>query len=617
MLRKIQLFILACIMSSFSAFSMEVDLVHPSSWWVGMKNTSLQVMLHGENLAGSQVTLSSDKIKIDEIVNLENPNYLILYLDVSKAEPEKFTIELRKGKEKKSIPYELKARNNELKAQGFTSEDVLYLIMPDRFANGNPSNDVVKGMREGKVDRANPSARHGGDIQGIRNHLDYIADLGVTAIWLNPVQENDMTGGSYHGYAITNYYEVDKRFGSNEEFVSLVDESHQKGLKVVMDMIFNHCGSEHIFFTDKPAHDWFNFQENFTQTSYKTIPQFDPYTSTYDFEAAVDGWFVEVMPDLNQRNRHVAKYLTQNSIWWIEYAGIDGIRQDTHPYADFDFMSNWCKEVREEYPDFSIVGETWLNTNVAISYWQENSKLAYPKNSHLPVVMDFPMAYLLNSAFDEETSTWSQGLSKFYEYLAEDRVYANPNNLLIFFDNHDMTRFYATEEQTKDFNRYKQALAFLLTTRGIPELYYGTEILMYGNKDNGDGALRKDFPGGWADDSVNAFHSSGRTEAQQRVFDYTKKLLNWRKGNKVVSKGSLKHFSPTDQVYVYKRSYEDNSILVILNGSKEKKEIDLQQYAEVLDTVQMGKDVISGKTFDLTQRALTLEGKDVVILELR
>ena len=616
MIKKINILFLAFLLSTASAFAMKVEQVEPANWWAGMKNTSLQIMLYGKDLTGSSVSISSDQVKIDEVVSLENPNYLVLYLDISKAQPENFTITLKKGKKSQEIPYELKARNTKTKAQGFNSSDVLYLIMPDRFANGNPDNDVVKGMRDQKLDRSNPDGRHGGDIAGITNNLDYIADLGVTAIWLNPVQENDMTGGSYHGYAITDYYNVDKRFGSNEEFVDMVDKSHQKGLKVVMDMIFNHCGSEHIFFTDKPAHDWFNFQDNFTQTSYKTIPQFDPYASEYDMKAAVDGWFVEVMPDLNQRNRHVAKYLTQNSIWWIEYAGIDGIRQDTHPYADFDFMSKWCLDVRNEYPDFTIVGETWLNTNVAISYWQENSRLSYPKNSHLPVVMDFPLTYILNSAFDQETSMWGEGLSKFYEYFAEDIVYANPNNLLTFLDNHDTSRFYQNEEQTKDFNRYKQALALMLTTRGIPEIYYGTEIMMFGDKGKGDGHLRKDFPGGWEGDAVNSFEANGRTEAENRVFDYTKKLLNWRKNNKIVSEGSLKQFSPTDQIYAYQRSHEGKSIFVIFNGSKKDKTFSLSPYAEVLKGVKSGKDVISGKTFDLTQEEMTLSQKDVIILEL-
>lgn len=591
-------------------------MVHPSFWWAGMKNTELQVMLHGDNLAGSTVSISSDKVKISEVISLENPNYLVLYLDLAAATPEEFTITLKQGKKTTNIPYEIKERTNRVKAQGFTSKDVLYLIMPDRFANGNAKNDVVKSLKDKNTDRQNPSARHGGDIAGIQNNVGYLADLGVTAIWLNPVQENDMKETSYHGYAITDYYKVDERIGTNDEFIEFVDKSHDNGLKVVMDMIFNHCGSEHIFFKEKPTHDWFNFQDNYTQTSYKTIPQFDPYASKYDMAKAVDGWFVSVMPDLNHRNRHVARYLVQNSIWWIEYGGIDGIRQDTHPYADFDFMSDWCKEVLTEYPGFSIVGETWLNSNVGISFWQANSKLAYPRNSHLPVVMDFPLQGIMNQAFDEETTDWSRGLSRIYEYLAEDIVYADPKNLLVFFDNHDTNRFNNTQEKAENVKRYKQALAFLLTTRGIPQLYYGTEIAMVGDKGKGDGFVREDFPGGWSEDTVNAFTAAGRNNLQNEVFNYTKKLLNWRKGNEVISDGELIQFSPQKEVYFYVRQLSNKAVLVVINGSDSDREVELERYKEVLDLYNTGKDIISDDTIDLRSETLKLSGRDVYILEL-
>ena len=354
--------------------------------------------------------------------------------------------------------------------------------MPDRFANGNPENDVVPGMRESKVDRADMYARHGGDLKGIKDHLDYFTDLGVTAIWLNPIQKNDMGGGSYHGYAITDYYEVDPRFGDNEEFRQLVRAAHEKGLKIVMDMIFNHCGSEHFFFKDKPSDNWFNFQDHFVQTGYQTMPQMDVHRSDYDKVKNVDGWFTRSMPDLNQRNRHVASYLIQNSIWWIEYAGINGIRQDTHPYADFDMMARWCRAVNAEYPDFNIVGETWVGSNVGVSFWQKDSKVAYPRNSCLPSVMDFPLMNIMSSAFG-----WNNGLASIYDYLSQDIVYADPMNLLVFLDNHDTSRFYKVPP-TGDLNRFKQALAFLLTVRGIPQIYYGTEILMAADKSEGDGA---------------------------------------------------------------------------------------------------------------------------------
>ncbi|MDE6180317.1 MAG: alpha-amylase, partial [Phocaeicola sp.] len=409
-------------------------------------------------------------------------------MDLSEATPQTFHITLKQGKKQTVIPYEIKQRTTgSSEVKGFNSGDVLYLIMPDRFANGDPSNDIVPGMLEAKVDRNDPFARHGGDLAGITDHLDYLSNLGVTAIWLNPIQENDMKEGSYHGYAITDYYQVDRRLGSNEEFRELVEQAHGKGMKVVMDMIFNHCGSENYLFKDMPSKDWFNFKGSYTQTSYKTASVQDIHASAYERKIAVDGWFTESMPDLNQRNRHVARYLIQSSIWWIEYTGINGIRQDTHPYADFDMMSQWCKAVTDEYPEFNIVGETWLNSNVLVSFWQKDSKLAAPRNSNLRTVMDFPLMEQMNKAFDEETTDWHGGLYRLYDYLTQDLVYADPMNLLVFLDNHDTSRFCIKEEAGRKTDRYKQALVFLLTTRGIPQIYYGTEILMAADKANGDG----------------------------------------------------------------------------------------------------------------------------------
>ena len=420
-----------------------IKKVAPTFWWAGMKNPELQILLYGDRISSADVSLSADNITLQEVVKQENPNYLVLYLDLSKAAPQNFDIILKQGKKQTKIPYELKQRRpNASAVEGFDSSDVLYLIMPDRFANGNPSNDIIPGMLEGNVDRNEPFARHGGDLKGIENHLDYIADLGVTSIWLNPIQENDMKEGSYHGYAITDYYQVDRRFGSNEEFRKLTQEANAKGLKVVMDMIFNHCGSDNYLFKDMPSKDWFNFEGNYVQTSFKTATQMDPYASDYEKKIAIDGWFTLTMPDFNQRNRHVATYLIQSSIWWIEYAGINGIRQDTHPYADFDMMARWCKAVNEEYPKFNIVGETWLGNNALISYWQKDSRLAYPKNSNLPTVMDFPLMEEMNKAFDEETTEWNGGLFRLYEYLSQDIVYSHPMSLLTFLDNHDTSRFY-------------------------------------------------------------------------------------------------------------------------------------------------------------------------------
>ena len=596
-----------------NARAMEIKKVAPSFWWAGMKNPELQILLYGEDLALSDVSVSGEGIYLKETVRQDNPNYLLLYLDLSEAKAQTFQILLKHGKKKLQIPYELKSRVRRGEdVKGFTSEDVLYLIMPDRFANGNPENDVVDGMREKKIDRADSFARHGGDIQGISNHLDYIADLGVTAIWLNPTQENDMESGSYHGYAITDYYQIDRRFGSNEDFCALVEKAHERNLKVVMDMIFNHCGSENYLFKDKPSKEWFNYHSNYVQTSFKTASVMDIHASAFEKKIATDGWFTSVMPDFNQRNRHVARYLIQSSIWWIEYAGINGIRQDTHPYADFDFMSQWCKEVLDEYPYFNIVGETWLNSNVLVSYWQKDSKLAAPLNSNLPTVMDFPLQALINQAFDEETGEWGGGLYKLYDYQTQDLVYANPMNLLTFLDNHDTSRFAQTDEMAKNLKRYKQAMVFLLTTRGIPQIYYGTEILMTGDKGKGDGDLRKDFPGGWQGDTRNCFAKNGRTALENEAFEFTRQLLNWRKGNQVIGKGSLKHYSIQNGVYVYQREFNGKSVVIIMNGTDDSKELDLAPYQEILPR-ENALDVLTGKNVNLSGK-LCLDGRENLIL---
>lgn len=590
-----------------------IKKVAPTFWWAGMKNPELQVLLYGDDISSSEVSISSKDIYLKEIVRQSNSNYLIIYLDLNDAKAQKFDIILTKGRKVTKVPYELKERTRKgSDIEGFTSSDVLYLIMPDRFANGNPENDVVPGMLENKVDRNEQYARHGGDFKGISEHLDYISDLGVTAVWLNPTQENDMKDGSYHGYAITDYYQIDRRFGSNEEFLQLVNEAHGKGLKVVMDMIFNHCGSENYLFKDRPQDDWFNFRSNYVQTSFKTASVMDIHASDYEKAIATDGWFTQVMPDLNQRNRHVARYLIQSSIWWIEYAGINGIRQDTHPYADYDFMSTWCKEVLEEYPHFNIVGETWLNSNVLVSYWQKDSKLAAPKNSNLPTVMDFPLTDLMTKAFDEETTEWSGGLYRLYDYHTQDFVYANPMSLLTFLDNHDTSRFCKNEEDSKNITRYKQAITYLLTTRGIPQIYYGTEILMAADKSEGDGYLRRDFPGGWKGDKVNCFTREGRTELQNEAFDYTRKLLNFRKGNEAICKGTMKHFAIRNGIYVYERKYNDSSVVVVMNGTDENQTLNLAPYKEVLPKSE-AIDFITGKKVALKDELL-LEKRGILLL---
>lgn len=582
----------------------------PAFWWSGMKNPELQLMVYGENIASFRPSVSYPGVKLKSSVALESPNYLLVYLDVENAQPGTFDITFTKDKKQIKMPYELKARKKDAcKIKGFDSSDVLYLIMPDRFANGDPSNDNLVMKTTYKTDRNDPSARHGGDLAGIEKHLDYIEDLGVTAIWLNPVLENDMQGGSYHGYATTNYYRVDPRFGTNEDYVRLIDKTHAKGMRVVMDMIFNHCGSDHIWMKDVPSKDWFNNLDKYVETSHVKEVYFDPYASEYDTKRMVDGWFVPSMPDLNQRNPHVATYLIQNSIWWIEYSGVDGIRQDTYPYADYKMMVDWCNAIYREYPDYNIVGEAWMNQTMGTAFWQKDSKLNERGNTMLKSVMDFRLMGLSHSAFFGDAG----GMQALYEHLAYDYAYADIYNVLRFLDNHDTDRFLPAMPEKLD--AFKQGIAFMLTIPGIPQFYYGTELLMNGTKQKGDGYIRLDVPGGWPGDAVNQFEASGRTDIQNEAWNYMQKLLKWRKGNEVIAKGKMKHFVPQNGVYVYARNLNGKQVVVIMNGNAKESVLPLDRYDEVLKGYTSGKDVITGKVVSL-QKELTLGAKDVLVLEL-
>ena len=582
----------------------------PAFWWSGMKNPELQLMVYGENIASFRPSVSYPGVKLKSSVALESPNYLLVYLDVENAQPGTFDITFTKDKKQIKMPYELKARKKDAcKIKGFDSSDVLYLIMPDRFANGDPSNDNLVMKTTYKTDRNDPSARHGGDLAGIEKHLDYIEDLGVTAIWLNPVLENDMQGGSYHGYATTNYYRVDPRFGTNEDYVRLIDKTHAKGMRVVMDMIFNHCGSDHIWMKDVPSKDWFNNLDKYVETSHVKEVYFDPYASEYDTKRMVDGWFVPSMPDLNQRNPHVATYLIQNSIWWIEYSGVDGIRQDTYPYADYKMMVDWCNAIYREYPDYNIVGEAWMNQTMGTAFWQKDSKLNERGNTMLKSVMDFRLMGLSHSAFFGDAG----GMQALYEHLAYDYAYADIYNVLRFLDNHDTDRFLPAMPEKLD--AFKQGIAFMLTIPGIPQFYYGTELLMNGTKQKGDGYIRLDVPGGWPGDAVNQFEASGRSDIQNEAWNYMQKLLKWRKGNEVIAKGKMKHFVPQNGVYVYARNLNGKQVVVIMNGNAKESVLPLDRYDEILKGYTSGKDVITGKVVSL-QKELTLGAKDVLVLEL-
>ena len=587
--------------------------IEPHFWWSGMQEAELQLMVHGKDIASYKATINSELVTLKEAVILDSPNYQVLYLDLSDSRPGKFEITFTKGRKKQIYNYELKERNPErVNIDSFDSSDVLYLIMPDRFANGNPDNDQIPMRTPYKVDREHHSLRHGGDLKGINDRLDYLIDLGVTAIWLNPVLENDMVDGSYHGYATTDYYKVDPRFGTNEEYVELIANANKKGLKVVMDMIFNHCGSDHPWMEDLPSEDWINNMDEYVQTSHLKEVLFDSYASDYDKWKMVDGWFVPTMPDLNQRNRHVAKYLIQNSIWWIEYSGVNGIRQDTYPYADYDMMIDWCEAIYKEYPDYNIVGEAWLNNSIGTAVWQQGSTLNHLADTKLKSVMDFRFMGISHSAFSEETEEWHGGLRNIYEHMAYDFIYPDINNVMRFLDNHDTDRF--LKEYPTELSEWKQGITFLLTMPGTPQIYYGTELLMHGDKQISDGYIRLDVPGGWPGDSENHFTREGRDDLQNEAFDFLKKLLHWRKNNEVIARGKMKHFVPQNGVYVYERYLDDKNIVVFMNGTSQEVEIELERYTETLKNKTNEKDFISGQIIQL-ENNLKLSPRQIIIFD--
>lgn len=611
---------LALILSSMTMqAATKIDHIEPENWYVGMKNSSLQLMVYGKNIRDSHVSVDYPGVKIDSLVRLDSPNYLFVYLNLSGAKPGNMVLNI----DGKKVNYPLKARTmSGDKRIGFDNSDVLYMLMPDRFASGRNITKPMKGLNPYVVDRSKPSLRHGGDLEGVRQHLDYFNQLGVTALWFTPVLENnspDMNSQStYHGYATTNYYRVDPRFGTNEDYARLVAEAHAKGLKVVMDMIFNHCGYDHPWVKDMPSKDWFNTPEwmkkgdsYYLQTSYKLTPVLDPYASKVDKRETVDGWFVRSMPDLNQKNPHVMTYLIQNSEWWIETVGIDGIRMDTYPYADRKAMSQWMKILNEEYPNFNTVGETWVTEPAYTAAWQKDSKLS-KVNSYLKTVMDFSFYDKINLAKHEETDAWWKGLNRIYNSLCYDYLYENPSSVMAFIENHDTDRFL---ENGKDTLALKQALALLLTINRIPQLYYGTEVLMNGTKEVTDGNVRCDFPGGFAGDKHNAFTAEGRTKAENSMFNWLSKLLKWRRNNMVITKGKQIQFIPYKGVYVIARQWNDQTILTILNGTSQAVTLPLDRYAEVIGNHQEAKDVISGRKVKLGSE-LQLKARDTKVIEL-
>ncbi len=606
---------LACVLAGQLAQAAEISRIEPPCWWVGMKNPELQIMVYGPGIGEAHVSVDYPGVRLKETVKTENPNYLFLYLDIEEdAAPGRMDLSFETAGGTMVREYELLPRSTKPGAMGFSGADVLYLITPDRFANGDPSNDTLEGAR---VDRSRSGGRHGGDIRGVTDHLDYISDLGVTAIWLNPVQKN--SAGSYHGYAISDFYAVDPRFGTMDDYVEMIDKAHEMGLKVVMDMIFNHCGSAHWWMEDLPTSDWLNVNNEFVQTNHQKWTAVDPHAAPSERSGFTDGWFNRGMPDLNQRNPLLATYLIQSSIWWIEYARIDGIRQDTHPYMDLQFGADWCNAVLAEYPDFNIVGETWYPVGSGFpAWWQRGSKLN-PVDTGLKTVMDFNLAFIVPDAFNEANDPSdgaSKGLFNIYVSLANDFLYEDTENILIFLDNHDLSRFARKDDAGLD--KYRQGVAFILTTRGIPQIYYGTELLFTGTKNEGDGIIRKDMPGGWQGDERSVFTSEGRTDMENEAWNYMSTILNWRKTSEAVKHGDLIQYAPLREYgdcYVYARIKGDETVLVVLNGSDKAAELEMGRYSDVIRDYAAGTDVVTGQTFSLTEK-LPVPARGAYILEL-
>lgn len=589
-----------------------IQRIEPAFWWAGMKNRELQILLYGKGLAAASLTLRYEGVEITRIEKTENPNYQFLYLDIAPtANPGMIPITVQSGKKKQVIKYELKKRQKPGEAfQGFTPADVIYLIMPDRFANGDETNDWA-GMLE-KPNRQLPLGRHGGDIKGIEDRLDYIQDMGATALWLNPVQENNQPQWCYHGYAITDFYKVDPRFGTNESYVNFVKKCHDRKMKVVMDMVFNHCGSEHWFVKDLPAKDWIHQFPEYTTSNYRLATSIDPYASRADVDRMQQGWFDRHMPDLNQHNPLLATYLIQNSIWWVEYAQLDGIRMDTHPYPYKDFMGKWCKAVMTEYPNLNIVGEIWEDRVLLTSYFQAGAKNKDGYEGNLPSATDFPLMSALNKAFNERDG-WDEGLTKIYYALIQDYAYVNAFNNVTFLDNHDLTRF--ATSVGGDISKQKMGFAALLTLRGIPQLFYGGEIGMLGDGGN-HGTLRADMPGGWKGDTQNVFTEAGRTADQNELFNYLKTLLNWRKDKAAIHYGKLMHFIPENGIYVYFRYTDNETVMVMLNNNTEPKTLDTKRFNERLNGFSSGKNIVTSETVTTLQNIL-LPPKSATILELQ
>lgn len=586
--------------------------VEPTYWWTNMTQPEFQLMIYGTNISLAEINIDYPGITVSRKEITDNPNYVFLYLNISKdTKPGYFKIQIKQGKKKQTILYELKNRQNDSsQRQSFTEADAIYLLMPDRFANVNTNNDSVKGYFQG-VHREIPGDRHGGDIDGIISKIPYLADLGITALWTTPLFDNNDTQYSYHHYACSDYYKIDPRFGKNEDYRRLSDSCHANGLKLIIDVVPNHCGSSHWWMKDLPAKDWLNVWPQYTSSNYRMTAWTDPHASKADLYKLTHGWFAPNMPDLNLQNPLLFDYLKQVYIFWIETANIDGMRVDTYPYNDIKTAARFVQSIRNEYPKMNVVGECWVKTPAEIAYYQSGNNNKDKFDSRLTSIMDFCLKDVFASAFNE-TESWDNGMAKFYSLYAQDFVYPNTNMIMNFLDNHDIDRYSTVVK--RDVNKFKMALAMLITSRGYPQIYYGTEIMLDGIAGSYEGN-RFDFPGGWSSDKRNAFTQSGRTTDENEVFSYLRKLLQYRKNNPVLQNGLMKQFIPEDGIYVFFRYNSDKTVMVIANNNQDSKALNSNRFNEILTDKTSGIEITTNKSYDL-KNPIIIPEKTVLILEI-
>jgi glycosidase len=590
----------------------DIRHVEPMNWWVGMKWSDVQVMVHGDRIAELEPALAYAGVRIASVERTDNPNFLFVNLKIgANARPGEMTLQFRRGNEVvKTVPYRLEARRQgSAQRRGFDSGDAVYLIVPDRFANGNPANDDA-GMRE-KSDRHAPDKRHGGDLAGMQAQLDYIHNLGFTMVWPTPLLENNQQAFSYHGYALTDYYKIDPRFGSNEDYRNYVAAANARGIGVIHDVVVNHIGTGHWWMQDMPSSDWINHGKTFVKTNNQHTVAQDIHAAPEDKTGFTDGWFDTTMPDVNQKNRLVARYLIQNTLWWIEYANLSGIREDTYSYADPAFLNDWNRAVHAEYPNLNVVGEEMDDRPYMVAYWQKGVVNRDGYRSQLPALMDFPLVDTAPKALTASEDS-GQGLIRIYEIIAADYLYADPMKLMTFPDNHDRPRALAQVDGNVDL--LKTDLILMATTRGIPQMFYGTEMLVQGPKERTDGVLRADMPGGWAGDKVNAFTGTGLTDAQREMQHLVRTLFNWRKTNGAVRYGKLTHYIPEGGHYVYFRHDGKQTVMVVLNKNAQATQLDLGRFAGMVKDARQGRNVLTGATVDL-RAPLALPPMTSVVVE--